>query len=125
MRFFIENSKKSDMYVENVEDNQMIDEGNLFSEDDGEISVEVNCVEKDIWKLNPKEMWSYKAENDDTCLEWIRTNEKKYICYLRKNRIRNRKRIQNKKIWIIRNRKRKRIWSRKSRRKRKKEDLVM
>lgn len=31
---FIENSKKSDMNVENFEDNQMIDEDNLFSSDD-------------------------------------------------------------------------------------------
>ena len=116
---FIENTKKSDMYVEIVEDNQMIDEGS----NDGEISFEVNCVEKDIWKLNPKEILNYKAENDDKCYEWIKTNEEKFICYLRKSRIRNRKRIQNKKIWKIRNRKRKRIWSRKSRRKRKRRKI--
>ncbi len=81
---FIENSKRSDMYVENVEDNQMIEEGNLFSNDDGEISVEDNYVEKDLWKLNPKEILSYKEEklaaNDDKCLESIKTNEVNYIC---------------------------------------------
>jgi hypothetical protein len=122
---FIENTKKSDMYVEIVEDNQWINEGNLLSDDDGELSVEDNYVEKDFWKLNPKEMLSYKgekkAENDDMYLEWIKTNEKKYICYKRKGRNRNRNRIQNKKIWNIRNRKRKRI--RNSKRKRKKRKI--
>ena len=73
---FIENNKNSDMYVEIVEDNQMIDEDNLFS-DDVEISVEDIYVEKVLWKLNPKEILSYKtekrAENDDTCFEWVKT----------------------------------------------------
>src|SRR6266702_717558 len=81
---FIENSKKSDMYVENVEDNLMIDEGNLFSNDDGEISDEVNYVEKILWKLNPEGILSYKEEkkssNDDKCLESIKTTEANYIC---------------------------------------------
>jgi hypothetical protein len=81
---FIENSKRSDMYVEKVEDNQMIEEDNLFRNDDGEISVEDNYVEKDLWKWNPKEILSYKEEkiaaNDDKCLESIKTNEANYIC---------------------------------------------
>jgi hypothetical protein len=60
--YFIVNSRKSDLYVENVENNQLIDEENLYSNDDGEISVEVNYVEKDLWKLNQKEILSYEEE---------------------------------------------------------------
>jgi hypothetical protein len=85
---FIENRKKSDIYVENVENNQLIDEENLFSNDDGEVSIEENYVEKDLWKLNPKEILSYKeekkSENEEKCLESIKTKEAKYICYVRK-----------------------------------------